>query len=234
MSAETPRGRRFSVAARWPVGIAITSWRYMWRTTPLRRQESQGFLPDDAPPAIPESLARADTQHLENGAGHMYHRRYRVLVSEPRMTAEDLMTRISSDPNVVTPTELARFDKRKGQETAMRVGDEFLVRMPGPWDGPVRVVEVTPNSFRFVTLRGHLEAGQIEFRIKNENEALLAEIESWARAGDRLSHLMFDTLRMAKEIQLHMWTSMLERIAELSGGRRSSISIETRWIEVHD
>jgi len=232
MSAFTPR--RLSVAARWPVGIAITSWRYMWRTTPMRRQESQGSFPDDAPPAIPESVAHEDTQYPENGAGHMYHRRYRVLVSEAHMTPEDLMARISSDPNVVTPTELASFDKRKGQESVMSVGDEFLVRMPGPWDGPVRVVDVTLRSFRFVTLHGHLEAGQIEFRISSQDGALLAEIESWARAGDRLSHVMFDTLRMAKEIQLHMWTSMLERIAVVSGGKRSSISIETRWIEIDE
>jgi hypothetical protein len=200
----------------------------------MRRQESQGSFPDDAPPAIPESVAHEDTQYPENGAGHMYHRRYRVLVSEAHMTPEDLMARISSDPNVVTPTELASFDKRKGQESVMSVGDEFLVRMPGPWDGPVRVVDVTLRSFRFVTLHGHLEAGQIEFRISSQDGALLAEIESWARAGDRLSHVMFDTLRMAKEIQLHMWTSMLERIAVVSGGKRSSISIETRWIEIDE
>jgi hypothetical protein len=162
----------------------------------------------------------------------MYRRRYRVLISETTMTAEDLMTRISSDPNVVSPTDLARFEKRKGQENAMSVGDEFLVRMPGPWDGPVRVVDLTSNSFRFATLRGHLEAGQIEFRMKRKGDDLVVEIESWARAGDRLSHVMFDTLRMAKEIQLHMWTSMLERIADLSGGRRGSISIETRWVEI--
>jgi hypothetical protein len=200
----------------------------------MRRQESQGSFPDDAPPAIPESVAHEDTQYPENGAGHMYHRRYRVLVSEAHMTPEDLMARISSDPNVVTPTELASFDKRKGQESVMSVGDEFLVRMPGPWDGPVRVVDVTLRSFRFVTLHGHLEAGQIEFRISSQDGALLAEIESWARAGDRLSHVMFDTLRMAKEIQLYMWTSMLERIAVVSGGKRSSISIETRWIEIDE
>ena len=30
----------------------------------------------------------------------------------------------------------------------MRPGDEYIVRMPGPWDGPVRVVEVT-LSVRF-------------------------------------------------------------------------------------
>jgi len=232
MSADSRR--RLSVAARWPIGMAITSWRYMWRTTPMKRRESRGSLPDDAPPAIPESVLQDDTQYPENGAGHMYHRRYRVLVLEARTTPEDLIARISSDPNVVTPTELARFDKRKGQENVMRVGDEFLVRMPGPWDGPVRVVDLTPRSFRFVTLQGHLEAGQIEFRLSSQNGALLAEIESWARAGDRLSHVMFDTLRMAKEIQLHMWTSMLERIVVVSGGKRSSISIDTRWIEVDE
>ena len=45
----------------------------------------------------------------------------------------------------------------------MAVGDEYVVRMPGPWDGPVRVVERTPTAFRFATLEGHLEAGQIRF-----------------------------------------------------------------------
>ena len=39
-------------------------------------------------------------------------------------------------------------------------------------------------------------------------------IESWARAGDRLSNLLYDRLRMSKEVQLHMWTSVLERVAE--------------------
>jgi hypothetical protein len=200
----------------------------------MRRQENRGSLPEDAPPVIPVSLAHEDIQFPENGAGHMYHRRYQALVSETRMTPVDLMGRISSDPNVVTPTELAKFDKRKGQENVMRIGDEFLVRMPGPWDGPVRVVDLTPRSFRFVTLQGHLEAGQIEFRISRQDGALLAEIESWARAGDRLSHVMFDTLRMAKEIQLHMWTSMLERIVVVSGGKRGRISIETRWVEIDE
>lgn len=44
----------------------------------------------------------------------------------------------------------------------MNVGDEYLVRMPGPWNGPVRVVGRTPTSFRLATLQGHLEAGQLE------------------------------------------------------------------------
>ena len=36
---------------------------------------------------------------------------------------------------------------------------------------------------------------------------------------------------MSKEVQLHMWTSTLERIAKLSGGARSGgIEIHTRKV----
>ena len=111
----------------------------------------------------------------------------------------------------------------------MRVGDEYVVRMPGPWDGPVRVVGVAPRSFRFATLAGHLEAGQIEFRAAPAPEGgVRFEIESWARSGDCLSNLLYHHLRMAKEVQLHMWTSFLERVARASGGRLTGgIEIDT-------
>ena len=69
----------------------------------------------------------------------------------------------------------------------MRRGDEFVVRMPGPWDGPVRVVRREADSFRLATLAGHLEAGEIEFRATGTPDALGFEIESWARAGEPAS-----------------------------------------------
>jgi hypothetical protein len=116
----------------------------------------------------------------------------------------------------------------------MAVGDEYVVRMPGPWDGPVRVVERTPSSFRFVTLDGHLEAGQIRFAAER-GDLLEFRIESWARSGDRLSNLLYHHLRMSKEVQLHMWTSMLERVAELAGGRLTGgIEIRTWRVDVVD
>src|SRR5215204_4329016 len=84
---------------------------------------------------------------------------------------------------------------------------------------------------RFATLAGHLEAGQIEFRA-SEGDELGFEIESWARAGDRLSDLLYQRLRMAKEIQLHMWTSFLEQVVKLAGGRMSGgIEIVTRRVD---
>jgi hypothetical protein len=52
------------------------------------------------------------------------------------------------------------------------------------------------------------------------------------RAGDRFSNLLFEHLRMSKEIQLHMWTSVIQRVAELSGGRLTGgIEIRTRRVD---
>jgi hypothetical protein len=86
-----------------------------------------------------------------------------------------------------------------------------------------------------VTLAGHLEAGQIEFRAADEDGELEFAIESWARSGDRLSNLLYHHLRMAKEVQLHMWTSFLERVAALAGGRiTGGIEIVSRKLQVSD
>jgi hypothetical protein len=199
----------------------------MWRTTPYHRSEVAGQLPDDAPPPLPEGVPHDEVQSPADGAGPLFHRVYRARIRGD-WSPPEVMARITADPDCVAPTEFASFHKVLGEKGSMAVGDEYVVRMPGPWDGPVRVVERTPTSFRFVTLDGHLEAGQIRF------EASPGEfrIESWARAGDRLSNLLYDRFRMSKEIQLHMWTSVIERVAELAGGRLTGgIEIRTRRVD---
>jgi hypothetical protein len=211
------------------VGITLTSWRYMWRTTPLHRSEVEGALPEDGPPEIGPGVPRDEVQL--DGAGPLFHRVYRARIRETDVAPEALMATITADLDRVAPTEFASFNKVFGDEGVMVVGDEYVVRMPGPWDGPVRVVARTPSSFRFATLDGHLEAGQIEFSARRDG-LLEFRIESWARAGDRFSNLLYNHLRMSKEIQLHMWTSVLERVAELAGGRLTGgIEIRTRRVE---
>jgi hypothetical protein len=201
----------------------------MWRTTPFHRSEVQGALPGDAPPEIGPGV-QGDELQLD-GAGPLFHRVYRARIRETDVAPEALIASMVADLDRVAPTEFASFNKVLGDEGAMAVGDEFVVRMPGPWDGPVRVVARTPASFRFATLDGHLEAGQIEFSARRE-ELLEFRIESWARAGDRLSNLLYDRLRMSKEVQLHMWTSVLERVAGLAGGRLTGgIEIRTRRVD---
>jgi hypothetical protein len=225
--------RRLTTATRWPVGVALTSWRYLWRTTPLYRTEEPGSWEDDAPPPLPEDIEREEIQRLGDGAGPLYHRRYAAIIRDPELSAEGLMAALAADPDRAAPSEFATFKKLHGDEGDMRVGDEYVVRMPGPWDGPVRVVERTPTCFRLATLAGHLEAGQIRFSVAPEGEGrLVFRIESWARGGDPLSNLLYDRLRMSKEIQFHMWTSFLERVIDMSGGKRDGgLRIQTRRVE---
>jgi uncharacterized protein (UPF0548 family) len=226
-----PLLRSAATAARWPVGVALTSWRYMWRTTPIRRLEKPGSWQGDAPPPIPDGLVDEDVQRVRDGAGAFFHRRYFARIRDPDCSPEELMARLQEQPDRAAPSEFATFKKVRGEDNTMRPGDEYVVRMPGPWDGPVRVAEVSPRSFTFITLDGHLEAGQIIFRVADDHW-MQFEIESWARSGDRLSDLLYDRLRMSKEIQLHMWTSFLERVIKLSGGRRDGpLRIETRRVE---
>lgn len=79
------------------------------------------------------------------------------------MTPAALVDLVAESLNEVSP-EMTVFRKARGTASALCLGDEFLVRMPGPWDGPVRVVRRDPAAFRLATLNGHLEAGEIEFR----------------------------------------------------------------------
>ncbi len=202
----------------------------MWRSTPLHRTEASASVRggDHVPPAYPGTVTDAEVLHAADGYGDLFHRRYSVRVRAPKLSAEALMAQIQANVNRASPTRFARFQKVVGDKDAMRISDEYVVRIPGPWDGPVRVIDVTPRSFRLATLNGHLESGQIEFRCDEGANGLVFEIESWARSSDFLSYLLYQRLRMAKETQLHMWLSFLERAVRLAGGRMTGgVRIET-------
>ncbi len=204
----------------------------MWRSTPLHRREvGDAGSPAHLPPQLPPAIDQSDLQRPDGGYGALFHRRYRTRIRESEVGPEQLMAVIKEKPNRAAPTKFARFEKVLGEPGRMDVGDEYVVRMPGPWDGPVRVISSEDCSFRLATLSGHLEAGQIEFRVAS-SELIVFEIESWARSADRIVDLLYSRVRMAKEIQLHMWISFLEGVVSLSGGRMTGgIDIDTRRID---
>jgi hypothetical protein len=227
----TTSGRdRLGIVLRWPIGIALVSWRYMWRTTPLHRSEEPGG-PEDLPDPV-EGAAADRLQPLAAGAGPMLHRFYAVRIAGSDMEPPALIDLVAAHLNQVSP-EVAVFRKTRGvKDDKLRRGEELVVRMPGPWDGPVRVVRREPDSFRLATLEGHLEAGEIEFRASRAGDALSFEIESWARAGDKLADLLYNKLRLAKEIQLNMWSHFCVRAAALADGRpKGGVTIRTRWVD---
>ena len=224
------RSVRLRTVLGWPVGIAAVSWRYMWRTIPLHRSEETGTRADLPSPAYTSGGFADGIQPLDGGVGPMLHRSYGVRIAGTSMTPAALIDLVSARLNQASP-EMAVFRKTRGAQGTLRKGDEFVIRMPGPWDGPVRVVRRDETCFRLATLDGHLEAGEIEFRAEPDGDALHFEIESWARAGDRLSALLYNKLRLAKEIQLNMWSHFCVRAAELAGGRpQGGVTIRTRWM----
>jgi hypothetical protein len=228
--------RRWLTAATWPVGITLTSWAYLWRTTVLHRREiAESDLADHLPPDYPDGVETAEVQPVQSGYGPLFHRRYTTTIRDSPLSPHELVDRLKHHVNSAAPTAFARFQRVAGEGDALSLGDEYVVRMPGPWDGPVRVIADTPRAFRLATLRGHLEAGQIEFRCSpvGEDGSLLAfEIESWARSSGRFSDLLYRHARMSKEVQLHMWVSFLEGVVKLSDGRMTGgIDIDTRRVD---
>ena len=211
--------------------MVVAAWRYAWSTTPVHRWEMPGAWPADAPPDLPDDVDLDDLQPMEDGVGPLLHRLYRTRIVTSPMTPEELMGRIFADLDSVAPSEFATFQKL-GDDGPLRLGDEYVVRMPGPWDGPVRVLAADATSFRLGTLAGHLEAGQIEFRVSGDYRSLFFEIESWARNGDRISDLLYTRLHFSKEVQLHMWSSLLRRVAKLCRGQmEGGLTITTRRVE---
>jgi hypothetical protein len=167
----------------------------------------------------PGDLTTVQTAH--QGVGPLYHRVYWVDVVGAEMTPAELVTLLLGDVNAVTPATIGVFlDGDRQPIRDLRVGDEFLVALPGPWNAPVRVVEVTDHGFTLVTLSGHIEAGQIEFRVGHspDRATLRFEIESWARSSAALLHLFYDVVPLIREVQLVMWSRMCRNVVDLTGG----------------
>ena len=164
--------RRWLTALTWPVGMALTSWDYMWRTTVLHRSETmEPRTPALLPPPVPDFVDRTELQPAEEGYGPLFHRCLHD--PHPRVAARSGAAHGPSQARPqreLPPPRSHAFNGFSGPATRSRAGDEYVVRMPGPWDGPVRVVAEDASSFRLATLAGHLEAGQIEFRTGSDAE----------------------------------------------------------------
>ena len=206
---------------RWMRGTAEVTLRYPVDVVlPTNRHQYPG------PVSPTPDLLRAhpgDTTTIQRpsaGVGPLFHRRYWIDIQDADMTPEALVDLLLADVNLAAPDALGRFEHADGEgATNLGVGDEVVVRLPGPWDAPVRVVDRTPTSFRLVTLRGHIEAGEIVFRaLRTDDDHLRFEVESWARSSSHLLHVLYDVLNLAREMQLLMWARMCRAVVDLTGG----------------
>jgi hypothetical protein len=175
----------------------------------------------EPPPAATDTSP--DSQPPGEGQGDYHHRIYRVRIADPLFTPDQVMERVKRDPNRYVPHELASFEKIEGAEGMMATGDVYRVHLRNPYNTRVRVAEVTPGSFLFTALEGHVEAGVIRFACepdKQDASSVVFSIESWARHHDRFIELTYETLKLGKKIQQTIWLYFCERVVEESGGHR--------------
>ena len=105
--------------------------------------------------------------------------------------------------------------------------------MPGPWDGPVRLIDVRSM---FVPPRdaGRASRGRAD-RVPGQPGDEVRGSCSRSSPGteqEPLVNLLYHRLRVARAVQAHMWISFLERVVKLAGGRMTGgIDLETERVE---
>ncbi|UPL49646.1 hypothetical protein [Hymenobacter sublimis] len=160
-------------------------------------------------------------QPAHTGSGPFFERRYWVDVQHPRQPATELLQHIKYHLPEYSPDLLADFEKKQGAAGNLQVGDEFRIKILGPWNGEVRVTEIGSDYFELTTLENHPEAGKICFSLRPHEglpDTLRFEIHSRARSRDGLVALTYDTLGIGRKVQQQTWETFCQRVAEHSGG----------------
>ena len=138
MGAHMSLGWRAGTVARWPVGMGLAFWRYLWRTMPLHRSDEEGSLDRDLPPPLPDEFASRPAPAAGGRVG--------PAVPAPLLDPDRW---VQAQPRGADGRAAARAQPGRpgrgggvpqGQGGLGATGGRRRVRrpgMPGPWDGPV-------------------------------------------------------------------------------------------------
>ena len=193
----------------------------------------------------PAPLAAADdttddsaVQTARDGRGPLVMRTYEVRIQDAELAPAELLRRLLERPGDLNDDRIAGFVRDDRPATDLVVGDELVVELPGPWNGPVRVARANESELLLQTLNGHMEAGQIRFDTIGHSERpdglhdFTFRIRSWARGGNPTFTILHLGLPVAKELQTAMWVAMCDGATRVSGGRREgSIRVITEMLE---
>ena len=202
------------------VAFSLLAVVYRRRTAPRRMSRvTTNVSPDAALPAAP-AVHDTDVRSVYGGTGCIFHRRYEIALAGVALRNDEVLRLMQRHLADLAPSMLAHFEKTTGSDTGLRVGDEYEITMLGPWNGLVRVVESTFESFTLATLDGHPEVGHITFSVVHSAEAtdpLIVRIESWARARDALVAAAYGKIGIGKQMQTEAWITFLQRLSALAG-----------------
>ncbi len=231
------RHRQDSIPVVFPLLLAtgaLSLLAIVWRQRSAPRHE-RNLLPNAASRRLRRASERLDTgdgtQLASGGSGALIHRRYEIALPNSAVSHDIVLRLMQLHLTEFAPATLARFEKRVGSDQLFRVGDEYEITMLGPWNGRVRVAEMTQDSFTLVTLEGHPEAGHITFSVQDDTNSagqLLVRIESLARSRHAIVAAADGALRVGKRVQTEVWITFLQRFALLAGvSTRPEVGITT-------
>ncbi len=220
---ETGNLRSLRNACRAVYGTPPFLVQHGWRQRYVERSDSDEVVFAAPLPPNEPLTPGSSVQARDDGHGPIVVRTFEVRIGRPTMTPSELMATFRRCSNDFVPRHIAGFVDGDREVTSMDVGDEFVVEIPGPWNGPVRVDAIDDTSVLLITLTGHMEAGHIRFAVvKPDDEGYRFQIRSWARAGDELFKQLHLVAGLAHEAQTAMWVHTCDRAVALSGGVRCS------------
>ncbi len=222
-------------SARIVYGAPLFAVQHGWRQRYLRRSEKRTDEFSEPPPPLDPATDGSVAQRRDDGTGPVVMRTYTARIRGANLSAEQLISQLRRDPNSLSPQHIAGFHTPSGERARnLDLGREYVVEIPGPWNGPVRVDGASDTSITLVTLDGHMEAGHIRFTATNDGSGHVDtfQIRSWARAGDRLFEHLHLAAGIGREAQTAMWVHTCDRAVHESGGARSGpIAVDTEILE---
>ena len=209
---------------------------HAWRSRYVERRHVPVTELSEVPP---EHRSHPHLQPRVGGVGPVVMRTYCVDIADPVVDAVELMDEFRTDPNHFTSSLVAGFVRDDEPARDLVEGDDVVVELPGPWNGPCTIDTIGDTSVLMATLDGHMEAGHIRFETihppSHSADGFSFRVRSWARAGDAGFAALHVGVPIGKELQTAMWCAMCDRAVTISGGQRSSpISVSTEELDGSD
>jgi NADH dehydrogenase len=163
-----------------------------------------------------ERLADAQAEQLpEEGVGAMKRKRFWADVANGRMTPDELFEHLRHHFDDVTPNFL-----RVGAEpdTPRRIdeGETLTLALPLRGHVQVRVAEAADRKITMLTLEGHPLAGAVRFLVEQRGDCVRFEVQVYDRAASTVDLVAMRTV--GDFLQIRSWESLVELMAEASGG----------------
>jgi NADH dehydrogenase len=169
-------------------------------------------------------------QQPGDGMGPLQRKRFWANIHGAPVDSRELMDLIREQCTELMTVE---FAAEPGTPQEIVEGSTLTAALPFRGNIQVRVAKVTPTSFTLVTLRGHPLAGIVRFDTRNVNKTTVRfTITIAARAATMVDWLAMTTV--GRVMQDQNWTTVVERVVELSGGSSDGVQTATEVFDDED